>query len=547
MIKPNKASVRTAVLITAAIFCAVLARVLGKLGCGEVTFGLIRTMIYIGLYTAWGISIRKRVVQAQVRHYLTAISVLMVFWFAIRTMKYYFVFDPDVTRYLWYLYYIPMLFIPMLAVFVAISLGKLERFRLPKQALLFYIPTLLCLLLVLTNDLHQLVFTFPNGEIRSDYNNEYAIGYYIVFAWNVICALTAFIIMVIMSRRSSGEKYLPIIVLSASIVYALIYASGAEWMQLIGGDITAAQCLMFTTIFESCIKCGLIRVNTGYSTLFEAGTPGAQITDSDYNVHYTSVNARSFSKDLMRGSENKAVRPDKNTLLKSHKINGGYVLWQEDITEIAALLEQLEKNKESIAQGNILERENYDIKLKINSAREKNRLYSLLQQQTARQIELINKLLAQYDFETNEEDRRKLLAMVAVIGAYIKRRGNLMFIMEGSDIIDISELSRSFEESFANIKLTGAECAVDCPEEGSIYGNDAVRVYDFVEAVTEAAANDIRAVWLKVRSLAEHFVFYLEIVCDRSLSEFENAADSSEYEDGVRCFTLRIKKAGDKP
>ena len=54
-----------------------------------------------------------------------------------------------------------MLFIPLLCVFVALSLGKPENYRLPKWTSLLYIPTTLLLLLVLTNDLHQLVFVFP--------------------------------------------------------------------------------------------------------------------------------------------------------------------------------------------------------------------------------------------------------------------------------------------------------------------------------------------------------------------------------------------------
>ena len=33
-----------------------------------------------------------------------------------------------VLRHLWYLYYLPMLFIPLLAVFVAVSLGKLDGY-----------------------------------------------------------------------------------------------------------------------------------------------------------------------------------------------------------------------------------------------------------------------------------------------------------------------------------------------------------------------------------------------------------------------------------
>lgn len=102
MAKPNKSTLQAGVLIAAVIVCAILARVFGNLGYAPAILGLIRTMLYIGLYMAWGVSVRKRVVQAQVRKCLTAVSVLTVFWFVVRSMKYYFVFDPGMTRYLWY-------------------------------------------------------------------------------------------------------------------------------------------------------------------------------------------------------------------------------------------------------------------------------------------------------------------------------------------------------------------------------------------------------------------------------------------------------------
>ena len=204
----------------------------------------------------------------------------------------------------------------------------------------------------------------------------------------------------------------------------------------------------------------------------------------------------------MRSAESEAAKLDHNTLFKSSKIPGGHVLWQEDITDITALLEKLEENRKTISESNDVEQENYKTKVKINTVREKNRLYDRLQAQTAHQIELLDQLLTQYEAQSDPEIRRSLLAKAAVIGAYIKRRGNLMFIGERSDVTDTAELSACFDESFANLELMGAECAVDIPEKNSIYIRDAIRVYDFFEAVTEAAMDDIRFVWLKARSLA---------------------------------------------
>lgn len=70
--------------------------------------------------------------QQQVGRYLTGVSVLLILWFSIRTVKYFIFWQPDAIRYLWYLFYLPMLFVPMLALLVALSLGQPDDYRLPK-------------------------------------------------------------------------------------------------------------------------------------------------------------------------------------------------------------------------------------------------------------------------------------------------------------------------------------------------------------------------------------------------------------------------------
>ena len=546
MTKSIKRNINTGIIVALLIVCAVIFRILGNNGIFPITLGLLRTFIYIGLYIGWGVSVSKRIVQAQVRRNLVAVALLNVFWFVIRSMKYYFVSDPALSRQLWYWYYFPMLFIPLFSVFVSMSLGKPENYRLPKWTSLLYIPTVLCLLLVVTNDFHQLVFAFPAGEVWSDRNYDYVFGYFPVIGWEIICALTAFTIMVIKCRLSQRKKYLPLSLLCICILYAVIYASGVEWMRIIGGDITAVQCLFVTAILESCIQCGLIQTNKGYDSLFEAGTFKAQIVDTDYNIRYTSANSPKLSENVMRSAESGAVSLDKNTVLKSNPIEGGHVLWLEDISDIAALLKELEENKETIAESNLLEQENYRTKLKINTLKEKNRLYDLLQDQTAHQIDLLDSLFAQYNTETNYEKRRSLLAKIAVIGAYIKRRGNLMFIGEKSATTDTAELSLCLEESFANLELMGVECAIDIPSNNKIDTTDAIRVYDFFESVTEAAIDDMRSVWLKARNLKDSVVFHLEVECESLLADFSELAESSHFEDGVWRFTLRAKKAGEQ-
>ena len=131
----TKQNHKTGFLVAAMVFCAILLRVLGKFDILIVPGGIVRSLIYIALYIGWGISVSKRIIQTQVRHYLIAVSCLMVFWFVIRTIKYFFITDIGIVRQLWYWFYLPMLFIPLFSLFVAISLGKPANAKLSKTTL----------------------------------------------------------------------------------------------------------------------------------------------------------------------------------------------------------------------------------------------------------------------------------------------------------------------------------------------------------------------------------------------------------------------------
>lgn len=534
------------VIFAGLVIATLLCRIVGKVSPRYLFWGILRTLIYIGLYIGWGISIHKRVVQKAAKNTLIFISGLMIFWFIVRSIKYFFAMDVNVERYLWYSYYLPMLFIPQAAVQTAVLLGQPEEYILPKWLKFLYVPTTLCFLLVLSNDFHQCVFSFAAGEVWTDKGYRYAWGYYTVLLWEVVCAVAAFALMVYKCRLSQRKKYLPVIGIGISILYAIIYASGAEWMQVIGGDITAALCLMFVCIFESCIYCGLIQTNTGYEELFEVCTMGAQITDQNYRVRYTSANAMELSEAVMREAEKGDVVVDKKTLIQNRPIQGGHILWQEDIEYIIMLLERMEENRKTIEESNCLEQENYQTKAKINMLREKNRLYDKLQTQTAGQIGLLNELLSRYEVEEDLVKSRRLLAKISVIGTYIKRYGNLIFIGERAEISDVAELGACLEESFSSLKLMGIECALTAPVGERIYVRDAVRIYSFFESIVEACVDSIQFMWVKIRPCGEELIVCMEAESEANLSSFFDKTEKGEYEDGVWKFTFTVKKAGEK-
>ncbi len=234
-----------AVLLT--VVLAYCFRFVGKGSFYPTLFSYLRSFIYIGLFAAWGLSVRQRIVQKQVRRYMTGASVLLIFWMASRSAKYFVFWQPDAIRYLWYLFYLPMLFVPMLALLIAMSLGKPDEYKLPKSTLLLWIVSGALLLLVLTNDLHQFVFTFPkDAAVWTDMDNGYAAGYFIVVGWQVLCAVAALIIMFNKCRVPSGKRQLlPVLPMLLSLVYSALYYAGVDWLRFLFGDIAAVQSVMY--------------------------------------------------------------------------------------------------------------------------------------------------------------------------------------------------------------------------------------------------------------------------------------------------------------
>ena len=459
----------------------------------------LRSGIYVFLFSAWCYSLRIRIVQTQVRRYLVAISVLMVLWMLLRSIKFS-IENTDAERWLWYFYYFPMLFIPMLSAFVSQSLGKGEDFRLPRWTKLLYLPTLLLLLLVLTNDLHQQVFSFPSG-VLSDREYRYEGGYFFVMGWEALCAGVAFLSMAKNCRipRSRRIRWLPLVPLALSLAYAYAYVKKVHWVWVLAGDMTVSQCLIFASILECCIQCGLIQSNLGYDELFEATSLPVQITDPAFCSQYVSAAMQeALPQSELRQMQQDTVHLSDDMLLKRHKLRRGWVFWKEDISALNQIRKELELTRDELRDtGDVLAAENAQHArwLKLT---EENRLYDMMEAQTARQIAMLRDLLAELQKTEDSGRARHLLGQVIIIGTYIKRRSNLIFVGEQRGAISVQELLLCLNESSENISVYGADCKAIVKGEGQLTVEQATQVYDLFEAVVETELESLRALLISI-------------------------------------------------
>lgn len=536
-------------LVAALMICAVCARVAARYGYYAEVLSIVRALIYIGLLAAWGISVQTRIIQTQVRRYLLVIAGLMLLWLTLRTVKYN-TYHMTAERFLWYGYYLPMLFIPVLAVLVALSLGKPENYRLPKWTHFLYLPSALLFLLVLTNDLHQLVFFFPTG-VLSTREYDYGIGYYVVLAWMVLCAAAALVIILAKCRIPQSRRYLwlPVVPFALALGYCAAYIKGVYWVWLLAGDLTVSMCLIITAIFESCIQCSLIQSNTHYAELFHASTIGALITDRDFSVACAAENARSVdSQTLMAAAESPVVTAD-GIRISEAPIRWGHVFWEDDISPMLAVLKELDATREELqSYGSILQAENAQ-KARRKKLEEQERLYRAMQDKAAAPAVRLSNLAKALQGVQDADAARFLLWKMTVIGAYLKRRSNLIFLADRDGMVPVSEVALCLNESMDNLRLHVRRCASRLDFEGELRLETAAALYDFFEAAIELAMDDLSGAAANVTRKEDACVLSLMLQCGTDLTSLRAAyPDASvENEDGVWYCTLSVREGGNTP
>lgn len=470
-----------------------------------ILLGLIRSSIYIGMFAAWRFSLRQRIVPKNTRRYLSAVAFLLILWMVIRTVKYYFVADPNINRILWYCYYIPMLFVPLLSIFVSESIGKPEDSRMSKWLIPATILTSIFTLFVLTNDLHQLVFAFPeNASVFTDGDYTYQTIYFLVIGWEIVCALTAIGIMLYKCRLPRTRKilWLPFAPTGIAVLYGVLYASGSGFVINYIPDITVFQCLTFAAIFESCIACGLIQSNTHYKELFTASDLPVYITDKKYHLQMASGGSAELPERSELNTGGSIMLKDYIRLSKS-EICGGYAFWTDDVSEIAKAISELQDINKTLKERHTLIREENRTNKQKAHLFEANRLYNRMQFETAPQLKKMQDLVSA--LQKGDKPEKELLAELTMIGAYFKRRNNLLFISETQDTIRMAELGYCFQESVSALELQGVTGSYFVEDQGNISLSECIQLYDAFQSVLQKTFSCITSIAVILRIVESCF------------------------------------------
>ncbi len=451
--------IKTTLMTAAFIAAAVLLRMASFRDISQMEdrfINLLRTAIYAGIILWWGLSVYRRIMQEQLRLFLAAAAVLMVFWIVLREIKFRYTASPDLIRHLWYLYYVPFLTIPLLSFFSSLFPGRPENFRIDKRLYLLFIPGFSILVMVLTNDLHELAFRFPPDiPVRSEAAYSYGPVYYMAIVWMLGLSVMSLINMIRRSVKPVNSAFwIPFVPIAAALLYTFLYVRRNPFIMYALRDVAVFNCLCIAAFFECCIQTGLIQSNSRYRELFDAsGDMSLGILDGSGKLCYGKLDPR-VRADQIEAAEKEPVKLGGGTLLKAGSIRNGKVVWTEDASALLRLNTLLEDRRAELSERNALLRLEYEKESEHQKTALQNRLYDLLQNSTRKQLQEIDGLARMY--ATSEGDaRHRILGRILLLGSYVKRRKDLVLSSYTADKLDIEKLESALNESCNALRQNG--------------------------------------------------------------------------------------------
>ena len=509
-----------------------------------------RNCIYLGIYCAWVIYLEKHVVHKKMRRCLTAIGCLMVFWFFVRTVKFHILHDPIGEHVCWYLYYIPMILIPVLGLAAAMFFGEKDEEKTVRRIKILLTVAVVLIVSVFTNDLHQMVFHFAKQPPFSDNDYSYGILFMVIQGWMLIC-LTGMEIILIRKSRIPGKKqfWLPIIPGILLLGWNIGNIFRLPFIQTFAGDMTAVCCLLMAAIYQGCILCGLIQTNNRYFELFQtSGGLDAEITDYSFQRYYHSGDFPQLSPELRSMIVNRSFVQEQGIRINHIPIRGGHLFWSEDISVLLDQYQDIREQQEELTARNRLLKKTYQKEAERRKAEEQNRLLNMIQSQTAGQLELLSQLMDELE-KTESRDRYNwILGKIVVVGTYLKRRKNLVLTQYTSDgnLLTMEDLRQSIAESCDSLKLCKIRAAYYV-ESGDVQLNadDILKCYDTFEWLVEQLSDVMHSIFYRVSQIDEDLRISVHIVSEADLRDLVSerpelkVQQEDENEWFVGCIVLR--------
>lgn len=500
-----------------------------------------RHVIYYAICIGWGYSLYTRIIQKNERRILMLMAFMLLFWMVLRTARYQIINDESTSfnRYLWYMYYIPIITIPHLFLLLTISMDRGENYRFPMKLYITSLFSFFLIILVLTNNYHQQVFEFTT-EIWNDDDIRYGIGYRTIYGWIILQGVTGLYLLYKQSKISVHRRviWIPFIPIIIMIFYTVLYAKRVPVLMYLLGDMTSFFCVMYMIVIEACIYIRFIPSNTNYQSLFKISAAPLSILDNNFESYLSSALFEKMDKEILKVAVDAPQICDKERL-SCYSIRGGYVYWRENLKDLLDLFDRLEETKEELLDNNEVLQNEYIVESRKKRIETLNQLYDLIQEQTKDQIDFLSEKIAAFEAAKDPVLKRQLMEQMLIVGAYLKRRNNLILALRDKEWVSSHELYLSIKETFDCLQIMGVDCHIKMNYRKPFKSSDLLILYDFFQGIVEESFSSLETMLINVREISGNACLTMILEGD-----IEFPVGESEFSHGTRKVIVKKEEDG---
>lgn len=488
-------------------------------------------LYYCIVVLLWGSSIQRRIVEKRIRVLMEAIVVFLILFFVLQAGRFaMFNYAPVARRYLWYMYYVVYAYVPCFFLQAALEMNFGEEDKLSSISIsIFALATFECLL-IMTNDLHRMFLTFPDGIANADSSYKYGLLYYYFLAMGMASYIAAIVIIFFKCRVKTCRKmiWMPI-VFSVFGFTGIILSFVGGYPKINGIRVWAdGEIFLFLVIgvIESCIDMGLIPSNMYYNSFFSLVNDPVLIRGNDGEIRYATRTAALGIEES----------DDKHVYTKN--ISGGTVSYGVDISALNKLNRDLDEATERIKIRNEYLAYQNDLKEEQLKLQTRNGIYDKIATIVKPELEITLKLSK----SPEGEDFNKRLAKIAFYNAYIKRRSNMELLCADSKFISAKELSTAISESIEYLKLNSVRGMARITGWEELPSKMVILFYEFFQYVTEKCIDSLSEIFVTLRHKEGRYT--LNLVLKTEENDFDIAWKKEELMEYIGIINVSYEEDG---
>jgi hypothetical protein len=487
-------------------------------------------IIYTSLLCRWLYTIRIRITQRNIKHFLYAEIALMIFLITLRFCQDAFLYvDTYVMRVSGYFVNIPLVFVPLMGLYASFGFGKSDDYSLPRKWLLLYVPAVFFALSAVTNEYHHLNYYVLPDEVQPNLYFHLNIMSYLIIAWGIIIISSRTAIFIkrnnLFHNSSHLRKIIPYLEVLLFAAFIIPYAASSFWVNWELVEFTAGMIFFEVVCWESYIYLGLVPVNNDYNMVFDMSSIAMQITDTKGNLIIGSSQSSVLSQDVFKDLlENGTLYRKKNVEMHLYRMSDCFLIWEEDISVIQNVIGDLQKSVSELEQETTLLAEEVKTRSEEASVNAKNEIYDILTSETSYQINMLSQLLESRD---TDRDMKALYKKIATIGTYVKRRCNLRLIDLESHNIRCDDLLSCFTDMTSCLRDLGIETELKIEDSPVCTSDYLLFIFDLFESVIEHEDFKIDRIMIMLYSNSD---FTLEVSVSKDIIPYDLKRYTSMFE-----------------